>query len=300
MKKMPLIFISLLIMIVLITGMKSSSPHSDHGNAYNHHDVLSEYSSYVEVNDQEGPDAPADKPSSSRDEKSFLENNVGESSEMASHLNETVSKLKEEGNDVEELEAMINEYSLLVSQAQDYLSQADNSSSSSDEQKYQDLSREKIIQANTKLNDIFREIQSYLPGPLSLTDNETVNASGSGIAIISGNMSLDLSISEGKLTIVDFAGDLRLNEEELNGSEIKSQQLVVPETNTMHQMLSYDDVKGNVSLSGSVITVAIMSNNVTFNASGTGKIELYGNGTYTVSGSGQDNGTWIPPVFDMR
>ena len=53
--------------------------------------------------------------------------------------------------------------------------------------------------------------------------------------------------------------------------------------------------------SGQNLTVAIMSNDVTFKVTGTGEAELYGNGTYMLSNSSTDEeGIWIPSIFDMK
>ncbi|MEZ5334115.1 MAG: hypothetical protein R2741_02175 [Methanolobus sp.] len=110
-----------------------------------------------------------------------------------------------------------------------------------------------------------------------------------------------MRISEGKFSVVDFAGDAQINTDELYGSAIKSEQVVTPENDTMHQMISYNDVHGNVSISGSILTVAVMSTDVTLDISGTGDVELYGEGTYTSSNSTMEyEGIWIPPVFDMK
>jgi hypothetical protein len=300
MKKMPLILILFLILIVLIIGIVDSSRH--HDDRDEPHDILSKYSSYVSRDSSEGdPSMSSEKPDSIRDEKTFIVDNIQKSDEMALNLEETVKRLQEEGNDVGKLDEMVKEYALHVSEARDYISMADNSSSTSDEQEYMSLSKEKIILANSELKGIFIEIKTYMPGPLTLSGNESLEASGAGIVILSGDLDLDMSISEGKFSVVDFAGDAQINTDELYGSAIKSEQVVIPENDTMHQMISYNDVHGNVSISGSILTVAVMGTDVTLDLSGTGDVELYGDGTYTFSNSTMEyEGIWIPPVFDTK
>ena len=299
MKKMPLVLISFLLLIVLIMGITASSKHPS--DKHDHHDIFSEYSFNTVTGASDGGSSiPSGKPDLIRDEETFLRDNVKKSGEMAQRLEDMVQRLKE-GNDVEELEEMVEDYALLVSEADDYLSMAANSSSSSEEQEYLELSREKIILANEELNDIFRETRSYFPEALTLSRNENMNASGAGIVILSGDLDIGLNISEGKLTVVDFAGDLEINTEEFHATEVKIEQPMIPVSNTGHQMLSYKDAQGNVTLSGSVLTVAIMSNDMILDASGTGEVELYGDGIYMLSDSGMESeGIWIPPIFEIR
>ncbi len=292
MKKMPLVMILFLISIVLIMGVADSS--KDSGGKSERHEFFSKYVPCV------GTASPDKELAFPGDEKLFLADNIKKSEEMADHLEDIVHHM-EEDNDVKKLEEMVENYRLLVSLSRDYLSKADNSTSFSEEQKYLYLSREKIIYADMELKKIFTRMQSYLPEPLTLYGNESLNASGAGMAILSGDLDIDLSISEGKFTTVDFAGDLDIYTTELNGSEIKSGQVMVPHGDGMQQILSYNDVRGDVILSGSSLTVAIMSNNINFNVTGTGKVELYGNGTYMLSNeSMNEKGIWISPVFDMK
>jgi hypothetical protein len=293
MKKMPLVMIMLLIFIVAIMGITDSWENP--GDKGNHRDFISKYSSYVIKEPHD------DKPAFPNDGELFLSDNIQKSEEMVEHLDKFIAEMKAEGNNVTELEPTVDNYSMLVSESRTYLEQAKNASSDTEKDEYIRLSKESIIHANSELKPIFDDVKAYLPGPLMLADNSNLVANGSGLAILSGDIDLELSISEGKLTILDFIGDMEINTEEFKGSEVKSEQVIVPESDAMQQILSYNDVQGNVTLSGSVLTVVIISNDLIIDVNGTGEVELYGKGTYMLSNRSTSNeGVWIPPIFDMK
>ncbi|SFM78194.1 hypothetical protein [Methanolobus profundi] len=302
MKKLPLVLIGFLVAIVLISGMADQVRHSDvHGKQ---HDILSQYSSYISEKDI-SDDKPSPTQSDldiSKDEKVFLSENIAKSTEMVERLEVTVAALERDGNDVQELEQMINDYASLVSESNDYLSKADASSSSSDEIKYLAMSRDKIILADKELKDIFNIIHSYLPGPVELSEDQTLTLEGDGIVILSGDIDVDLGLSEGKFSIVDFSGDLMVDADQLSSYETMPDQVVIPDSQeSPHNMVSYNDASGNVTVSGSLITVAVMGNDLSLIVEGTGEAELFGNGTYSLeNSSSQEEGIWIPSIFEMK
>jgi hypothetical protein len=300
MKKMPLVLTMFLIVIVLISGFIDSARNSDvYGE---HHGIFISHPVYVSKDLSDGaPSLGSGDKAAPKDESAFLADNIKKSDEMVARLNSTVVRLNEEGNDVQELEQMIDSYALLVSEAKEYLSKADASSSLSDEQYYLALSRDKIILASSELKGIFDEMQTYLPGPVSISGNDSLNVKGSGIVILSGDLDIDFSLAMGKFSIVDFAGDLDILTDEVYTPEIMSEKAIPSDNSeTTQKMFSYVDVQGNVTLSGSEFTVAIMSDDVSLYVKGTGEVELYGNGTYYLDKAIMDKeGTWISPMFDI-
>ncbi|WMW21411.1 hypothetical protein RE476_08330 [Methanolobus mangrovi] len=301
MKKMPLVLIMSLIVIVLISGFIDSVRNSDvHGE---HHGLLFSQPDYIskDLSDDNPSFASGDKPAP-KDESIFLADNIKKSDEMVERLDSTIVRLNEEGNDVQELEQMVDDYALLVSEAKDYLSKADASTSLSDEQKYLALSRDKIILANSELKGIFDKMQTYLPGPVSISGNDSLNVNGSGIVILSGDLDIDLSFSMGKFSVVDYAGDLHISTDEIYSPEIVLERAIPSvDPEKTQKLYSYVDVRGNVTLSGSELTVAIMSDDdVSLLVKGTGEAELYGNGSYYLDNATMGKeGTWISPIFDI-
>ncbi|WP_094227257.1 hypothetical protein [Methanolobus psychrotolerans] len=298
MKKIPLLIVMLLISLVLISGLINSSKYYDVHGRYG--PMLSQHPVHL------SKDLSYGKPSFTygnlafpKDEQIFLADNIKKSNEMVERLQATVERLKNEGNDVQELDKMVEYYALLVSEAKDYLSKSDASTSLSDEQKYLELSREKIILANSELKDIFAKTQIYLPGPVSISGNDILTVYGRGILILSGDLDIALSLSTGEFSVIDFAGDMDIDTAELYSSEGMSAKVISSgDPGNPQKMLSYVGVQGNVTLSSSELTVAIMGEDIGLLVRGTGEAEFYGNGTYYLQNATVNKeGTWISPIF---
>lgn len=276
MKKMPLAVIAVLILIVVISGMANSEERPN-GHTDNHRppaEIDSSPTGFLMVTHM----VPF---LSVMDEEYFLEDNIEKSESMILRLEKAILKLENEGNDVSKLRSMLKNYTDLVSESRKYLDMANSASSDNERQEYLELSRMSIIQANSELKPILDEIKKYLSGPV-LIENNTLSAQGSGIAIISGDMDLSFSLSEGKFSVVDFDGDLVIDAKGDYKQELSPDKRLPHDADMimLHKMISYVDVTGNVSMSGSSYTVAITSDRIVLTATGYGETELIGNGTY--------------------
>lgn len=302
MKRMPLILLIFLMLLVLISGMTCSEDMQQYPDErHEQHDMLFT----TPFNTREPPNderfilyfVPHSVPVG---ENVFLADNIEKSDEMVKRLDNVIIRLKEEGNDVTELEEMVVNYAALVSDARKNLSMADNSSVSSDKQKYLRLSRESIVVANSELKPIFDEIKTYLPGPVSMSGSSSLVAEGSGMAILSGDMDVSFFLSDGKFSVVDFAGDALIDTENDYAHEVMPQRVASHDMIMPQKMYSYVGVKGNVSLSGSAFTVVIMSDNLSLIVTGTGEAELVGDGTYYFDyGTSKENeNVWIKSIFE--
>jgi hypothetical protein len=59
------------------------------------------------------------------------------------------------------------------------------------------------------------------------------------------------------------------------------------------------DVQGNVSISGSGMTIAVMGDNTVLHVIGSGEIQFYGNGSYYLDNSDTvKEGVWLSPIFE--
>jgi hypothetical protein len=223
------------------------------------------------------------------------------SHEMAIRLTEAVKRLKKEGRDVRELERMVDDYTLLVFESREYLLKADNSSSFSDRQSYLIMSRERMIRADSGLRGIFNEMQSYLPGPIRILGNDNLAIEGNGIVILSGDLDIIMSLSMGKFSVVDLEGDLVIKTDESWAPDIKYDKVITSDgPGKPHMMQSFSAACGNMSISGSMITVAIMANDASIIVNGKGEAELYGVGTYCLdSSTTRTEGIWSPAIFDV-
>lgn len=301
MKKTPLIVLLFLMVLVVISGMVDSGDMEQLPDERETHDKLLYKSPLTTKESHHEDDSPtilASRPSPS-DEIAFLEDNILKSEDMVERLNKVLTGMKAEGNDVTDLEQTVSDYSSFVSEARNYLTMAENTSFDDDKEKYLELSRESIIRANSELKPIFKEVKTYLPGPLVLSENNSLVASGNGIAILSGDLDVDFFLSEGRFSVVDFSGDVLIGTEyELTREEIPER---MPGDDTMvpHDVVSYINVTGNISISGSEFTVAMMAGNINLLVTGTGEAELVGNGTYYFdNGTAGNENNWVKPIFE--
>ncbi|MBP1909731.1 hypothetical protein [Methanolobus bombayensis] len=300
MKKMPLAVLIILMLLVVISGMTGSDSMQQYPekspDSYNY--------------DNKAPAEVYSPPKETMmdhmfilsfpmDEERFLEDNIEKSEFMVERLENATVKLENEGNDVSELKDMIKNYADLVSESRIYLEKANSASSESAKQEYLDLSRKSIIQSNSRLRPIMGEIKKYLPGPV-IIENNILSAEGNGVAILSGDLDLDFSLSDGKFSVVDLGEDLVIDAAADYRREFVPDKETSPEMIMSHSMISYVEVTGNVSMSGSAYTVAIISDMIVLNASGNGEAELIGNGTYHLDGdmsAGKEN-VWMIPIFE--
>ncbi|WP_292466419.1 hypothetical protein [Methanolobus sp.] len=301
MKRMPFVVLVFLMLLVVISGMVDSGDMQQHPDEREDRGDLLHKSPFTVRESPHEDEYLIDKFSrlSPLDETAFLEDNIHKSEDMVVRLDKVITGLKAEGNDINELEQTVNDYSRFVSEARTYLAQAENSSLEADKEQYLKLSRESIIRANSELKPIFDEIKSYLPGPLLISENSSLVARGSGISILSGDLDVDFFLSEGRFSIVDFSGDVQIKMEQDFESEEMPERgpdngLMVP-----HEAFSYANVTGNVSVSGSEFTVAMMADNIILRTTGTGEAELIGEGVYYFDdGTVRNESNWVQPIFE--
>ncbi|GEM_PF-2815777 len=302
MKKMPLILLIFLMLLIVISGM------TDSVDMQQYPDERQEQSDVFFNPPFDMKEPHKDERvilyivpySSPVNEKVFLADNIEKSEEMIKRLDGAIARLNKEGKDTGELEQMVDNYAFLVSDAKKYLSLAENSSVSSDEQQYLELSRENIVRANSELKPIFDKVKTYLTGPVSISDNSSLVAEGSGVAILAGDIDVSFFLSDGKFSVIDFAKDLAIDMEHDYKQEVIPERGEAPDLIMPQKMVSYVEVTGNVSLSGSSFSVAIMADNISLVATGTGEAELVGNGTYYLDyGTFKENeSVWIKSIFE--
>jgi len=298
MKKLPLITLGILILMVLISGLSDNGRYpvdEDHSKMSSSQPEYINKELYGEV-----PSSVSEENVKPQDEKDFLTDNIQKSDEMIVRLEDSIDRLASEGNDVSDLKQMVRDYSSLVSDAGSYLEKANSADSISDEQKYVSLSKDKMVHSDVLLKRIFVAMHNYMPGPVEITGNDSLDAKGSGVIILSGDLDVNLSMSSGKFSVVDFEGDMSINSDELLSSNVVAESAVSTSGSVNpHHMVSYLDVQGNVRMSGSGMTIAAMGDNTTLHATGFGEVQLYGNGTYYLDNSGSvREGVWLAPIFE--
>lgn len=299
MNKMPLIVLTFLMLLVVISGVVDSGDlqeypdeRKDYGN------ILYKSSFGIEDHSHEDHFLVGPRLSTS-DETTFLEDNIQKSEDMVERLSKLVTGLKGEGQDVSELEPAINDYSQFVSKARTYLIQAENASSEAEREQYLKLARESIIHANSELKPIFDRVKAYLPDPVIISENSILVASGSGMAILSGDIDVDFFLSDGRFTVVDFTGDMLIDMEHEFKQEYMPEKGPGDDILVPHKIFSYANVTGNISVSGSTFTVAMMADDIDLLVTGAGEAEFIGNGTfYFDNGTAGNENKWVKPIFE--
>lgn len=297
MKKMPLIVLMILISMVLIASLSDHDRHPAESGPY---ELFVPHPEYID-NDlySETPLSASEEKVKPNDEKQFLEDNIQKSDEIIPRLEASIEFLADGGNDVSDLEEMVTDYSLQVSEARSYLKSADCAESRSEEQRYVALSRDRMMQSDILLKKIFVFMRSHMPGPLLIYETDSLDASGDGAIIMSGDLDVKLGLSSGEISVVDFKGDVIIDDSELEGPEATRSPLTMSTAEQSHFMISYTDVQGNVSMSGSGLTIAAMADDAILHVSGIGEVQLHGNGTYSLENSSAvTEGAWLSPIIE--
>ena len=297
MKKMPLVVLMVLISMVLISGLSDRDRHPVEPGPY---EMPNPHSDYID-SELYGKALfyVSDEKVKPKDERGFLEDNIQKSDEIVPRLEASIEYLASEGNDVSEFEEMVTDYSSLVSEARSYLERADSAASISEEQRYVSLSKKRMIQSDILLKNIFVFMRSHMPGPLLIYEGDSLDASGEGAIIMSGDLDINLGLSSGDISVVDFKGDAVIDDGGLTGPEATRATLPMSTAKDPHLMISYMDVQGNVSIYGSGLTIAVMADSAILHATGIGEVQLHGYGSYYLeNSSASTEGAWLSPIFE--
>lgn len=310
MKQAPIIFVIILISMVVVSAF--IGPGSDIGSPERQGD---------------GPFSPSEGPHGDRrlddfpdrffihdtqvtSDRAMLEDIIAKSEIMSRRLAASIVMLKQEGEDVEDMEPLLEEYILLVSDARMYLEMSDMSAGADpvnstlyssmnssltcqSEKECLERSRESITQANLRLKSIFGRLSPYLASHAVIPENGTLHAQGNGTIVIFGDLDVRLSVSRGSISYTDFNSDLAVRLENDATPSISG-------TEAGQEVVSYTNINGNVSLSGSGFVVEVAGEDISLLATGKGRSELFGNGIYyfeegSVAGKKQ---IWKPPLFE--
>ncbi len=141
----------------------------------------------------------------------------------------------------------------------------------------------KLRSAGEQFREFFKEAKKIIPGRV-VVDRGTgkLEASGTGIARIKGNVTVTLTVSGNASLIVSSNADVTVDgtgtKETLPNGDIKYRGL------------------GSATVSGSAIRVEIYGDNITLTAEGTGSAVLVGKGTYHTEKAFTASGEWKKKV----
>ncbi len=122
---------------------------------------------------------------------------------------------------------------------------------------------------------------SYAQG-VTVEGTGTLTAEGDGRATLYGGGTVTASAGAGQLWIYDRNGDAEIT---VTG-EGRLRKTVLVNGDIRYY---YRGFKGNADIRGSDVGIILKGLDITMNAEGTGRVHLYGDGTYTVNG---ERGLW--------
>ncbi|WP_407356819.1 hypothetical protein [Methanolobus sp. WCC5] len=218
-------------------------------------------------------------------------------------LENEIATMKENGEDTEDLEEMLARYRELIAGAKENQERARNTYMNGngtvgenvrEANRYIEQAGKDIRDANAILRNILTELKQHRQGVVVLSGNGTLNAEGNGTAVISGDVTIDLTITDAKLVIKDLAGDARI--EVADNTEYGESNVEEGNSTDNNRAFVFMNITGDVHIEGSRLTVMVRGSDIELTAEGTGTAVLSGNGTYeTVGGSGNWAGNYADP-----
>ena len=281
--------IVLIFTIVLATiagGCADKSPSEGNGPDYKYsvYSLVPTYLGILPSPDSIGPEHPGVRPVI-RDENEEFNNILSEADIISEDLESKITSFEEEGKDVQKLKSLLEEYKALISSARTYRELADKGHDNCsdpdcqalEKELYLELSRESLKKSNSVLSEIFNEVKKKLPGHIELGEGCNLSATGKGRVLLAGNLNASLSVRDGILYIVGFpeGPDSPINivgkydyEESQKGED---------------HLSFYKLVDADVEISAQRSAFIIEANEISLNVNGTCTVDLFGNGTYSIT-----------------
>ncbi|WMW23303.1 PKD domain-containing protein [Methanolobus mangrovi] len=218
-------------------------------------------------------------------------------------LQNEIDAMEENGEDVEDLTAMLDEYKELIDDAREKQEQArsaymygnvGNGENIQEANRYLAEAGEDIRDANAILKNMLKELKKQREGVVVLTGNETLEASGNGTAVISGDVEINITANEyAKLVIKDLAGNAKI----ILGDETTYETSNIDAGNSTdnNRAFVFINLTGDVYINGSRLTVMLQGSDVELTVKGTGTAVLSGDGIYYI---GDEGGEWANRYID--
>ena len=229
---------------------------------------------------------------------------LAKSEVVSLRLQSEIQRLKDEGKDTDELEKMLVEYKNQIELATQNQEQAmltfqnrnADEKSIKEANEYLREAGNNIKEANRVLNDIVKELKIYRRGVVKLDGTGTLTAEGSGTAVLSGDLILNIDATDAKLIIKDLAGDAEVE------FSTDADYIQMDSEADDNSAMIYHEFTGTVDISGSRLTVMIRGEDVNLTAEGTGSAVLSGKGTYSVEKDGISSASaqWAAVVTESR
>lgn len=226
---------------------------------------------------------------------------VKTSESLIVRLENEIATMKENGEDVEDLEAMLEEYKEYIADAKENQEQARNTYMNGngnygenvrEANRYVAQAGKDIRDSNAILRNMLQELKEQREGVIVLSGEGTLEATGNGTVVISGDVVIDLTVTDAKLVVKDLAGDAVIN---VDDAEYETSNIDSGNSTDNNRAFVYHNITGDVTIEGSRLTVMIRGDDIDLTAEGTGTAVLAGTGSYTVDG---ESGDWANRYVD--
>ncbi len=213
-----------------------------------------------------------------------------------------INVVKEDGQDVAELEALYAdfkadvatanaEYDKAVASFQKITNLTEADALFSEGREFLRNAEEATRDAHASLVKIVKELDDIKLDNVSVSGTGRLYATGDGEAVLDGNGSVDGKVSNnstGSVTVVDRGGDATID---TNGTGNRSES-----TNAQGQKVITITGIGNVKVKGTNVLVTAKGNSMDLITEGTGSVTLTGKGTYKTSKTGKEYNFTADPV----
>jgi hypothetical protein len=240
---------------------------------------------------------------------SILDRNIEKADIISMQLKAGIKHHKEEGMNVNKLEALLLEYNHLIEKAKKDRALADtafnkqnsnsfmetnleNYPSKNIEREHLIRSQKIMIKANIILKEIFEEFHRLMPGNEELNKKFRLDAKGDGKAIFVGNLTLSLHLENGNMTILNPSKDVEI--------DVKGRYKFEEKKDVHDNVLVYNVRSADIKTPDSLMTVILSGSNITIYAYGNGHSSLFGNGTYRIENAGKiiKEKNWATPFLE--
>ena len=220
-----------------------------------------------------------------RDEKEEFNYILSEADIISEDIDSKILSFEEEGKDVQRLKSLLEEYKALIASARTYRELADNGHDDCsdpecqalEKELYLELSRESLKKSNSILSEIFNEVKKMLPGHIELGEGCTLSATGKGRVLLAGDLNANLSVRDGILYIVGFPEGPESPIDIVGKYEYEESQ------KGEDRLSYYKLIDAEVDISAQRSAFIIEANEISLDISGTCTVDLFGNGTYSIT-----------------
>lgn len=201
-------------------------------------------------------------------------------------LENEIITMKENGEDVEELEQLLAQYKERMNDANKNREQArnlylegngTNAQNMREANTYLKQAGKDIKDSNAILRNMLKELHQHRQGVIVLAGSGTLSAEGNGTAVISGDVKIDLTATDAKLVIKDLTGDAQINTDD---ADYEFSNVEAGNSTDNNRAFVFLNLTGDVHIEGSRLTVMLRSSDMELTAEGTGTAVLSGIGTY--------------------